>query len=53
MSASLTLAGIVELANIRALGLYLSELQEHRSHCAERKRWSRAHRNGLLIAIQQ
>lgn len=45
-----TLAEIVELANIRALGLYLSELQEHRSHCAERKRWTHAHRSGHLFA---
>lgn len=41
---------IMELAKVRALGLYLSELQEFRSHCAERKRWAHAHREGLLKA---
>ncbi len=43
-----SLLEVMELVNVRGLGIYLSELQEYRSLCEEKKRWLSAIREGRL-----
>jgi hypothetical protein len=41
----------MELANSKKIGIYLTDLQEHRSQCESRKRWLEAHRAGALLNV--